>query len=171
MRNRSQRVALLATLAAAVALIAVPAAHALYIKGQQIPANNSETKYKMTGGLNGNWKITKFRILHDAPVFKAKGEERFDGCVDVARDGCDSGDPAGTLTFRFRYWARFTDEGLIELGTCAHRIVDATDGLTGTTGFLMMVDTPRGAGFKTHYEGDVSVPGLAGSHSNVPAPC
>ena len=146
MRNRSQRVALLATLAAAVALIAVPAAHALYIKGQQIPANNSETKYKkMTGGLNGNWKITKFRILHDAPSVQGQGR----GAVRRlrrrrARRLPTAATPQATLTFRFRYWARFTDEGLIELGTCAHRIVDATDGLTGTTGFLMMVDTPRG---------------------------
>ena len=169
MRSRSRRLALLVTLTAAVALIAVPAVQAFYVKGQQIP--KSETKYKMTGGLKGKWKITKFRVLREAPVFKAKGVERFDGCVDIARDGCGSGDPTGTLTFRFRYWARFTDEGVIELGTCAHRIVDATDGLTGTTGFLMMVDTPKGAGFKTHYEGDLAVPGIAGSNSTLPPAC
>jgi hypothetical protein len=161
---------LLATLAAAVTLIAVPAVQAFYVKGQQVPTNN-EAKFKMTGGLNGKWKVTKFRVLHEAPVFKAKGEERFNGCVDIARDGCGSGDPAGTLTFRFRYWARFTDEGLVELGTCAHRIVAATDGLTGTTGFLMMVDTPKGASFKTHYEGDVNVPGITDSKATLPATC
>jgi len=163
MRLRSHLVALLVTLTAAVALIAAPAVQAFYVSGHQHPVNEPAGKFRMTGGLKGKWKITKFRIVQRAPVFKAKGEERFNGCIDLGRDGSCSSDPAGKLTFRFRYWARFSDDGLPELGTCAHRIVDASGGLTGTTGFLMMVDTPTGSapGFKTHYEGEISVPGVA----------
>jgi len=163
MRLRSQPVALLVTLTATAALVAVPAAQASYVSGQQHVVNEPAGKFRMTGGLEGKWKITKFRIVQRSPVFKAKGEERFKGCVDVGRDGSCSGDPSGRLTFKFRYWARFSEDGVPELGTCAHRIVDASDGLTGTTGFLMMVDTPTGSapGFKTHYEGEISVPGVA----------
>ncbi len=146
-------------------LVVVPTAGAFYVSGQQKPVGNNGEKFRMTGGLKGKWKVTAFHVKKTKPVFKAKGRERFNGCVDVARDGSCSGDPAGKLEFRFRYWAAIQDGEVIELGTCSHRIVAASGGLTGTTGFLMMVDTPTAAppGLKTHYEGDITPPGFARS--------
>ncbi|HEY8001246.1 MAG: hypothetical protein ACHQJ5_01230 [Vicinamibacteria bacterium] len=158
-------------LAIAIMLVAVPAAQALYVKGHQVPAGG--LKYKMTGGLNGKWKITAFHVKHErAHLLKINGRERFNGCVDVARDGSCSGDPAGKLYFRFRYWVQLSDDGENQLlGTCAHRVVGGTDGLAGTTGFLMMVDTPTRSGLKTHYEGEIEPPGFAHSGTAQPPRC
>lgn len=99
-------------------------------------------------------------MIRDAPVFKAKGRERFNGCIDSDRDRSCNGEVTGRLFFKFRYWARFGDgDQQLELGTCAHRVTGGTDGFAGATGFLMMVDTPNGSpvGFKTHYEGEINL--------------
>jgi hypothetical protein len=148
-------------LAVALTLIAVPAADALYVKGHQTAVGGP--KYEMTGGLVGKWKITKFHPqFQHGQLFKAKGQEKFNGCVDLARDGSCAGDPTGKLWFKFRYWAQLAGQGEdVALGACAHRIFASSGGLTGTTGFLMMVDTPVKGGLKTHYEGDINVPGFA----------
>ena len=161
MQIRSARLSVV--LSIALVLVVVPTAEAFYVSGRQKPVGNTGEKFRMTGGLKGKWKITSFHVKKTKPVFKAKGRERFTGCVDVARDGSCSGDPAGKLEFRFRYWASIQDGEVIALGTCAHRIVAAGGGLTGTTGFLMMVDTPTAAGLKTHYEGEINPPGFARS--------
>jgi hypothetical protein len=87
--------------AIAIMLVAAPAAHALYVKGHQVPDGTSGVKYKMTGGLKGKWKITNFHVKHERRhLLKIKGTERFVGCVDVARDGSCAGDPGGKLYFR-----------------------------------------------------------------------
>jgi hypothetical protein len=173
MSARSRRLTVVVTLCAAVGLIATATATATYVKGHQIPVNASGTKYKMTGGLKGKWKILKFHVKHTKPVFKAKGLEKFNGCVDLARDGSCAGDPAGQLLFRFRFWAAIENGEVELLGTCAHRIVASSGGLTGTTGFLMMVDTPikTAPGLKTHYEGDVVLPGIGRPTAARPPRC
>jgi len=173
MRTRSLRRSLL--LGAALTLVAVPAADAFYVKGKQTPTSRNGLRYEMTGGIVGKWKITSLHVkqVHGSLV-KAKGSEKFNGCVDVARDGSCSGDPAGKLFFRFRFWAQFDQNGEAEeLGTCAHRIVGSSGGLTGTTGFLMMVDPPASNpfGIRTHYEGDISPPGFAQRGAAPPAAC
>jgi len=161
MQIRSARFSIV--LSVALVLLVVPTAGAFYVAGQQKPVGQNGVKYTMTGGLKGKWKITSLHVKKTKPVFKAKGRERFNGCVDVARDGSCSGDPAGKLEFRFRYWAAVQDGDVVQLGSCAHRVVAASGGLTGTTGFLMMVDTPTASGLKTHYEGEINPPGFARS--------
>jgi hypothetical protein len=172
MHTRS-RLGVSLALAIGLALIAVPTAEALDVKGHQTQVGRG-AKYEMTGGLNGKWKVTHFLVRRRGPLYKVTGRERFNGCVDVARDGSCNGDPTGKLEFRFRYWERFNDDGGIDLGTCAHRIVDSSDGLAGTTGFLMMVDLPTAtaAGYKTIYEGFLDVPGFARrGHAATPPTC
>jgi hypothetical protein len=162
-------------LAAVVTLATVPAAQALYVKGHQLPVGNSGIKYELTGGMVGKWRITHFHIKHQrSRLVKIKGRERFTGCVDLARDQSCLGDPAGKLFFRFRYWVQVSEDGERQLlGTCAHRIIDSEGGLAGTTGFLLMVDTPARNtrfGIKTHYEGEIDPPGFA-RHGGAPPHC
>lgn len=155
MRIRYRRAAISVTLALAVGLIVVPTVGAMYVSGEQTAVNEVGGKFKMTGGLKGTWKITKFHVKHTSPVFEAKGEEKFSGCIDIEEDRSCKGDPSGKLKFKFRYWASFADDDALHLGTCAHRIVKAKGGPTGASGFLMMVDIPISSrpGFRTHYEG------------------
>jgi len=93
--------------------------------------------------------------LPASPVFEAKSEEKFNGCIDIEGDRSCKGDPSGKLKFKFRYWASFADGDALHLGTCAHRIVKAKGGPTGASGFLMMVDIPISSrpAFRTHCEG------------------
>jgi hypothetical protein len=163
-------------LAAILTFAAVPAAHAIYVKGHQLPVGNSGVKYELTGGMVGKWRITHFHIKHERnQLLKIKGQERFTGCVDLARDASCVGDPTGKLFFRFRYWVQLSEDGDSQLvGTCSHRIVDSADGLAGTTGFLMMVDTPAQGtrfGVKTLYEGEIDPPGFVRHTAADPPDC
>ena len=100
-------------------------------------------------------------------------KERFNGCIDTDRDRSCYGEPSGKLFFKFRYWAQFDEDSAVQLGTCAHRIVDGTDDFAWASGFLMMVDTPIGSApfVKTHYEGDLNLgPGRA-APSHGPGAC
>ncbi len=160
MRTISRRGAAGALALAVAATLAVAApAGATHVKGHQIPV--SANKYKMKGGLVGQWKVTKFKVDRVTPVFRGHGQETFKGCLDADRDGSCAGNATGKLYFKFRYWARFTSDDEVVLGTCAHRVVGGTDGFLGANGFLMMVDTPAGnaAGFSTYYEGDIDLAG------------
>src|SRR3954452_22092647 len=78
------------------------------VSGEQIVINEAAGTWRMTGGLVGLWKITSFKELAGEPVFKAKGTESFKGCIDTDHDGSCSGEPHGTMTFSFRYWAQAT---------------------------------------------------------------
>jgi hypothetical protein len=146
-------------LLAAGALFAAAPAGASYVSGKQTIVSQKAGTFKMSGGLIGDWKVTSFKPTALKPVLKAKGTERFDGCLDSNHDGSCAGDPTGTLNFKFHYWAKLGSHDEVQLGTCAHRIVGGTGGLAGASGFLMMVDTPIGkAPFtKTHYEGFVTL--------------
>jgi hypothetical protein len=161
MRTRKGRLALLLGLAALAVLIVAPSAGAVYVSGKQVPTGFD--KYEMTGGLLGKWKITEFKTIKEGGrVFKAKGKEKFNGCLDADRDNSCDGDVTGQLYFKFTYWGSFGDDGFINLGTCAHRVYDGKEGFAGASGFLMMVDTPAPGsddGFKTHYEGDINPAG------------
>jgi hypothetical protein len=162
-----------ATLAALTALAAASPAAAKYVSGHQVAVN--QTTYKMTGDLLGDWKVTGFKILSHNPLFFAKGTERFTGCIDRHHDGSCAGDPTGTLRFTFRYWSKMAGGKTEQLGTCSHRLVEATGGLAGTTGFIMMVDTPNhsGHGVTTRYEGEISMGNATGARARASAarPC
>lgn len=175
MRTMLRRLALIVGLAALIGLIAVPAARPDYGSGQQRLIEGGGKKTKMTGSLKGILKLTSFHVKQERRVVKIKGTERFDGCVDLARDGSCSGDPTGTLRIRMRYWFAFDDEDRLVLGTCAHRVTESEGGLAGATGFFTMVDTSKPSsptGMKTHYEGEIHLPGMGrAGHADTPAGC
>ena len=152
-------------------LVAAAPAGAVYVSGKQVLKD--EVHYKMKGDLFGSWKITNFKVVSEGPVFKAKGKEKFKGCIDGNRDKSCAGDVTGKLFFKFTYWARFADDGAIQLGTCAHRVYDGTEAFNGASGFLMMVDTPSGnaAGLKTHYEGEITPQENKGAVPDGPGSC
>ena len=116
----------------------------------------------MAGGLVGSWAITSFKELKNkGVVFKAKGTESFNGCMDLGHDGSCTGDPSGTMDFTFKYWAKLSPDDKVQLGTSGHPVVSGTGGFAGATGFLMLVDTPikKKPFTKTHYEGDINLIG------------
>jgi hypothetical protein len=172
MRNRHFRslATLLGTMIAAsllaTAAVAAPVSGEQFpIAGKQTVVNEKAGTYKMSGGLLGDWKITSFKETASKPVFKGHGTESFNGCIDRKLDGSCAGDPSGTLTFKFRYWAKFGKGDALELGTCAHPVTGGTGDFAGATGFLMMVDTPinKAPFVETNYEGVITLSGSASS--------
>ncbi len=157
MQVGATRIAAFAAAAVIAGLVVTVSASATIVRGQQVPITG--TKYEMRGDLVGKWKITKAKVIKESPIVKLKGEEKFNGCIDSNGDGSCEGETTGKLYFKFKYWAAVSDDGDLELGTCAHPVTGGKDGFAGASGFLMMVDIPNGspAGFKTHYEGDISV--------------
>ena len=103
--------------------------------------------------MGGSWAITSFKVLKKKPVFKAKGTELFNGCMDLQLHllGKDRSDK-------------------VQLGTCAHPVVGGTGAFAGATGFLMMVDTPikKKSFLKTHYEGVINVAGVLSARAAGP---
>lgn len=160
-------------LSIAVALVAAAPAGAISISGEQKVVNEAAGKFKMKGDLLGKFKITAFRQIHTSPTYKAKGKEKFNGCIDRDRDRSCEGDPSGKLFFKFRYWALFDEDDALQLGTCAHRITSGKGAFAGATGFLMMVDTPTGSPpfFKTHYEGEINLGHGRAAATEIPTTC
>jgi hypothetical protein len=182
MRNSGIRsIATVLGTAIAVSLLAATAAattvsgEQFAVSGKQVVVNEKAGTAKMSGGLLGNWKITSFTQTAEKPVFKGKGTESFDGCIDRKLDGSCAGDPSGTMKFKFRYWGKFGKEDAVQLGTCAHPVTGGSGDFTGASGFLMMVDTPtKKAPFvETNYEGVITLAGSASSARVNPAttPC
>jgi hypothetical protein len=148
---------LLASVAAALVIAAPASAKTYAVAGKQIAVNENAGKYRMTGGLIGKWKTTSFKQLATSPIYKAKGTEKFNGCLDRRRDGHCAGDPRGTLSFRFLYWALFGPGDSLVWGSCWHPITGGTGGFAGARGVLTFVDTPTAKGVKTAYVGNVTV--------------
>ena len=82
----------------------------------------------MTGGLIGKWKTTSFKTLATSPIYKGKGTEKFNGCLDRRRDGHCAGDPRGTIRFSFLYWAKFGPGDSLVWGSCWHPVRGGTGG-------------------------------------------
>lgn len=173
MRMRFGRAALTVGLAGAATLLVVAPASARFVSGQQTIVDKAAGTYAMTGSLKGDWAITSFEEVATEPVYKAKGTERFNGCVDRDRDGSCRGEPKGKLDFKFRYWARFASDGSVQLGTCAHKITGGSGDFSHTAGFIQMVDTPTADPpyyFQTHYEGWIGLNrGHRGSRASASA--
>ncbi len=174
MRGTLRRVGAVGALSIAVALIVAAPANAASVSGAQKVVNEAKGKFEMVGSLIGKFKVTTFKAIHDSPTFKAKGTEKFNGCLDQDGNGSCAGDPSGKLFFKFTYWAQFNEDGTPILGTCAHRITGGTGSFINAAGFLMMVDTPQSKppGFKTHYEGTINLRrgGRSASDSSAPPP-
>jgi hypothetical protein len=153
------RIRVIALIAAAtvISLTAVAEAKTYHVSGRQLTVNANKGKYKMRGGLRGRWQITSFKQLSTKPLFRAKGTERFEGCLDRHRDGRCAGDPSGRLQFKFRYWASFASDGSLIWGSCWHPITGGSGGFAGAQGVLTMVDTPTRRGVTTRYTGNVTL--------------
>lgn len=147
-------------LLALLVVLAAPASAATYpVSGHQVVVNEGEGKYKMTGGLLGSWSITSFKEISAGAIFKAKGTEKFSGCLDLGRDGKCSGDPNGSLNFRFLYWGKFGPNDSLIWGSCWHPVTKGSGDFAGAQGVLTMVDTPTANGVMTKYVGNLTLGG------------
>jgi hypothetical protein len=148
--------------AAAALVMAAPADAATYrVWGKQKAIDADAGTYKMSGGLRGDWATTAFEPVATEPYFEAQGTELFEGCIDRRRDRSCKGDPSGTLSFRFRYWALFGSEDPASLiwGACWHPVVEGTGDFAGAQGVLTFVDSPTITGVKTAYIGSLPLQG------------
>ncbi|MGH8526819.1 MAG: hypothetical protein ACREXY_22195 [Gammaproteobacteria bacterium] len=172
MHHSPRLITCLVLLAAAALLVWAAPASATYVSGKQtFVGGGKKSTYNMAGGLVGSWAITSFKELKNkGVVFKAKGTESFNGCMDLGHDGSCTGDPSGTMDFTFTYWAKISGKGKVELGTCAHPVSAGTGGFASATGFLMFVDTPikKKPFIKTHYEGEINVAGVLSARAASP---
>jgi hypothetical protein len=144
---------------AAVAAPSSASARPHVISGTQTVVDEEAGSYKMLGSLRGDWRITSFEELGTEPYYHARGTERFEGCFDRRRDHSCKGDPKGTLSFEFEYWALFgsADPASLVWGACWHPIVSGTGGFAGAQGVVVMADTPTAAGVKTKYTGNLTL--------------
>jgi hypothetical protein len=163
LRSKTGRgaIVLVACAVAAVVLAAPVSAKTHKVSGKQIVVNEEKGIYKMRGSLRGAWNITSFQELNDSPYFHGRGTELFEGCLDRKRNRSCKGDPSGTLSFTFDYWALFASDDPESLvwGSCWHPIVEGTGDFAGARGVLTMVDTPTRDGVKTRYIGNVTLKG------------
>ena len=154
-------------LAAAAALVlAAPAGAATYqVAGKQTAVDADAGTYKMSGGLRGDWATTSFEEVATEPYYEGKGTEVFEGCIDRRRDRSCKGDPSGTLSFTFRYWALFGSEDpeslhLGRLLASRRRAGRATS--PARRECSTFVDSPTRQGVKTAYIGSLTLQGRQG---------
>jgi hypothetical protein len=148
--------------AAAALVLAAPAGAATYqVAGKQTAVDADAGTYKMSGGLRGKWATTSFEEVAAKPYYEGEGTEVFEGCIDRRRDRSCKGDPAGTLSFTFRYWALFgsDDPESFTWGACWHPVVEGTGDFAGAQGVLTFVDSPTRQGVKTAYIGSLTLRG------------
>jgi hypothetical protein len=146
--------------------VAGPALAETYrVSGRQIADNASGSTAHVTGGLLGSWQITSYKELARKPMIRARGTERFVGCIDVAHDGNCTGDPFGSLRLSFLYWAKpGSTPNTVTWGSCYHPIVSGNGAFKNATGVLTMVDTPLANGkIRTDYIGNITIGATAGT--------
>ena len=155
------RATFVAAVAATLALAAPAGAATYQVSGKQKPVDPDAGTYKMTGGLRGDWSTTSFDEVATEPYYEASGTELFDGCIDRRRDRSCAGDPKGTLSFSFSYWALFgsDDPSSLVWGACWHPVVEGTGAFAGAQGVLTFVDSPTRRGVKTSYIGTLTLSG------------
>jgi hypothetical protein len=162
MSRWKRRILLQASAAATLAVLAA-AAHAaptnpVSLKGTQTVVHEQQGSFAMHGALLGAWQILKFVPRYESDAqFVGTGKERFTGCLDSNRNAvCESGEPAGTLTFSFTYWAK-VENGVPGAGGCVHPIVGGTKGFAKARGIIFMKDTPVGRTIRTTYTGTLDL--------------
>jgi hypothetical protein len=155
--TRMWRRALLASCAAALALAAPAVAGTHELEGTMVPVDVEKGIYRAEGSLIGSWTYTSFQEIATSPLYHATGTEEFDGCLDRRRDGSCAGDPKGTLSFTFEYWALYDspDPASLVWGACWHPLASGTGDFAGARGVVQMVDTPTRDGQKTTYIGNL----------------
>jgi hypothetical protein len=151
----------LACCAAALVLAAPAAAGTYQVSGKQTIVDENAGTFKMRGGLVGSWTTTSYEELGTSPLYHARGTEEFNGCLDRRSDRSCKGDPSGTLSFTFEYWALFAspDPASLVWGACWHPVVSGTGDFAGAQGVIQMVDTPTSRGVTTRYIGNVTLKG------------
>ena len=158
-RTRSAVIGLAAVVAALAFAVPASATTTYRVAGEQTAIDADAGKYLVSGGLIGKWTTTSFEEVATSPIYQAKGTEVFQGCLDRHRDRSCKGDPSGTLSFTFLYWAKFgsADPASMIWGSCWHPIASGTGDFVGADGVLVFVDTPTRKGLKTAYVGNVTV--------------
>jgi hypothetical protein len=138
-------------------------AKSVSVSGTQTVVDEQAGIYRMQGDLVGRWRITSFKELATDPLTRARGTERFRGCLDRQHDGRCAGDPSGTLRLRFTYWAMFdsADPPSLLAGACWHPIVSGTGAMARAGGAIQMLDVQTQNGVETHYTGDIRMRGGA----------
>ena len=148
------RTALLAgpvALLAAGVLAAAPAGAATSkVEGVQTPVDLASGHYSMSGGLIGEWFTTSIdsqEVNPAAGTITLTGKERFEGCLDVNRDGrCTKKDPSGTMRFSFIFWADFDPAtSLVSNGRCVHPVTGGTGRFEKAAGVIRFRDNPDGS--------------------------
>ena len=126
----------LAAALAALALAAPVSAATYRVAGKQTAIDADAGMYKVSGGLVGKWTQTSFDVIAESPIFQGKGTEVFEGCLDRRRDRSCKGDPQGTLSFTFEYWAMFAspDPASLVWGACWHPVASGTGDFAGARG-------------------------------------
>jgi hypothetical protein len=156
------RAAFVAAAIAAALVLAAPAGAATYqVHGKQKTVDEAAGTFKVTGGLVGRWATTSFEEVATEPYFEGKGTEEFSGCLDRRRDRSCKGDPSGTISFEFRFWALYAtpDPASLVWGSCWHPIVGGTGDFAGASGVVTFVDSPTANGVKTSYIGTITTKG------------
>jgi hypothetical protein len=159
----------IATAAGLTLAASASAASTFQVSGTQTVLDEAAGTFAMHGSLIGDWATTSFTEIATSPIYRAKGTELFSGCLDVKRDGKCKGDPSGTLSFRFKYWAVFDPQGALVWGTCTHPVTDGTGSFAGATGVIAMVDTPTEQGVSTSYIGNLALRGSVKSRTHARA--
>jgi hypothetical protein len=160
MKRSSWIVSVALTCAVALSAVAVAgAAGNTQVRGVQRPAVASDgcgvgdgyawmngSGERGTAGLIGCWWITgtELGVVTPSGVVTGTGTELFAGCLDQAGDGaCDPTDPAGTLSFFFRFSLKYDPTfTTFEHGRCYHPVTGGTGGFAGATGSLQFHDDP-----------------------------
>jgi len=130
-------------------------AQARSVSGTQTVVDEDAGTFRMHGDLVGSWTITSFKEVATTPLYRARGTEKFRGCIDRGHDGACAGDPSGTLRMKFRYWALFGPGDALQGGACWHPIVAGTGAFRHARGAFEMLDVPTADGVETHYAGNI----------------
>lgn len=127
------------------------------VEGRQIPIDDTNLNYRMTGGLVGIWRMQPTQTLHDAPtLYSEAGLETFDGCLDLNHNGrCGPREPQGRLRTVYLYWVSFDADQKLVRGQCVHPITGGDSDFAGARGVIEMVDRPVGGDVRTTYRGTV----------------
>src|SRR4051794_12519924 len=154
---------LLAASALAALAVAAPAAAKTYrVAGKQIVTNEETGASIVRGGLVGTWDVTGFEPDADpATPLQGTGTELFTGCLNRGHGKSCKGDPKGTLSFSFEYWAVNDAAGALIWGACWHPITSGTGAFAGAQGVFTFVDSPTKKGVNTRYIGTITLPGKA----------
>ena len=144
------------------------------MRGHFIPVDDKGT-YRITGDLKGYWyTLTADRYYKSDAMIIEKGLERFEGCLDLNRNGHCDRNRKGKFRADYIYWATFNPrtERLIK-GECIHPITGGEGVFAGLRGLVNVNDKPVGKnGVVSTYEGELvlnAVPGERTEVSNAPA--